>query len=100
MSEASALEVRRRHGRHRNCSLAGMSEKASRKHIRKLVPASPSAEEQPDKGYEKSHGYGPSHGGPTGPGDAPAKVPAKVPDGNAPPEPDEARDDDDDEGDS
>lgn len=25
-----------------------------------------------DLGYGKSHGYGPSHGGPTGPGDAPA----------------------------
>lgn len=28
--------------------------------------------EEADLGYGKSHGYGPSHGGPTGPGDAPA----------------------------
>ena len=33
---------------------------------------------QPDGGYEKSHGYGPSHGGPSGPGDAPATAPARA----------------------
>ena len=30
---------------------------------------------QPEGGYERSHGYGPSHGGPSGPGDAPAASP-------------------------
>jgi hypothetical protein len=43
---------------------------------------------QPEGGYEKSHGYGPSHGGPSGPGDAPAA---------SPPVAHEAPDDDEDE---
>ena len=49
-----------------------------------IAPSKPSPEPEPipvptasdkqeaDLGYGKSHGYGPSHGGPTGPGDAPA----------------------------
>jgi hypothetical protein len=36
-----------------------------------LAPPAPEKQET-DLGYGKSHGYGPSHGGPTGPGDAPA----------------------------
>ena len=41
---------------------------------RKRERPSPEGEQpQPDKGYEQSHGYGPSHGGPSGPGDAPAR---------------------------
>ena len=44
---------------------------------------------EPDKGYGKSHGYGPPHGGPTGPGDAPAKIENYPPLPSTPPEPEE-----------
>jgi hypothetical protein len=62
----------------------------------RVVRPSPPEEHQPDKGYEESHGYGPSHGGPTGPGDAPAKLPEK----EAPVDPDDSHDDEDEDDDS